>query len=58
MECLRCEGLMVSEQFYDFLDNRSNDFTGYRCLVCGEIQDPIIAQNKMVENVGQNESYN
>lgn len=41
--CDRCGGLVVSERFYDWMsDSGSLDFEGLRCLVCGEIVDPLI----------------
>jgi len=46
MHCLRCGGLMLMERFFDFLDDTDQfEFTGWRCLVCGEIMEPLIAAN-------------
>jgi glutamate-1-semialdehyde aminotransferase len=47
MECIRCRGLMVGEQFYDF--ERAHGFMwmkGWRCMNCGHAEDPIIAANR------------
>jgi hypothetical protein len=38
---------MVEETFVDQETSPSvSSFTGWRCLVCGEILDPIILQNR------------
>lgn len=47
MHCQRCDGLMLMEQFYDFRDDTGRfEFTGWRCLICGAIEDPLIAANR------------
>ena len=49
MQCQRCEGLMVSERFYDLLDDTGRlHFEGLRCLVCGEILDSLILENRTI----------
>jgi hypothetical protein len=45
MECPRCGGLMVEEPFIDMLDTNV-DFLGSRCLICGEIVDAGIRENR------------
>ncbi len=46
MKCERCGGLMLMEQFYDFRDDTAEfEFSGWRCLVCGEIVDPLLVGN-------------
>jgi hypothetical protein len=44
MTCLRCDGLMVHEKFEDLdgLWSSDHEFTGWRCLNCGAIVDPVI----------------
>ncbi len=42
--CHRCGGLMVKEKFT--VDFAALDFEGWRCLVCGEIIDPLIMDNR------------
>jgi hypothetical protein len=46
MRCQRCQGCMISDHFMD-LQNASGeiDFTGWRCLNCGEITDPVIVRH-------------
>lgn len=47
MQCVRCDGLMVADQFVDLQDDTGQlDFGGWRCLVCGNITDPVILANR------------
>ncbi|UVT18255.1 MAG: hypothetical protein H8K03_22205 (plasmid) [Nitrospira sp.] len=47
MTCTRCNGLMVSERIVD-LQGMSSDLCadGYRCLLCGDIVDTAILENR------------
>ncbi|MDC8447506.1 MAG: hypothetical protein LV473_04015 [Nitrospira sp.] len=47
MTCTRCDGLMVSERICD-LQGMSSDLCaeGYRCLLCGDIVDTAILENR------------
>ena len=47
MTCERCDGLMVSERICD-LQGMSSDLCadGYRCLLCGNIVDTTILENR------------
>lgn len=48
MSCPRCGGLMVDERFCELLYEAGRDsFEGMRCLLCGEILDPVIMMNRM-----------
>ena len=48
MNCARCEGLMHAEEFQDWQCGMEADrFRAFRCLVCGDIVDPVIVQNRM-----------
>jgi len=43
MECPKCKGLMAFEEFFDWQDDTGkNSFSGWRCMVCGKILDPLI----------------
>ncbi len=42
MKCHRCGGVMVFEKFY----STSEDFLGWRCVICGEIVDQVILENR------------
>ena len=47
MTCDRCNGLMVSERVYDF-EGMNSDLCvdGYRCLLCGNLVDTVIIENR------------
>jgi len=46
-QCVRCGGLMVTEQCFDLLsDNGHLDFLAQRCVQCGELVDPVILRNR------------
>ncbi|MDP1948315.1 MAG: hypothetical protein Q8L77_12540 [Nitrospirota bacterium] len=47
MACERCGGLMVSERIYD-LQGMNGDLcpTSYRCLLCGDLVDTVILENR------------
>ncbi len=48
MECPRCKGSMIDETFEDLRDDTGVFvFRGYRCMVCGEILDPVIMANRI-----------
>lgn len=42
MECIKCKGLMVKEQFSDYF----LVFYAWKCLNCGCIVDPTISKNQ------------
>ena len=44
MKCHRCGGVMTYEKFY----GNAEDFFGWRCILCGEIVDPVILENRHV----------
>jgi hypothetical protein len=46
MQCSRCGGLMVIERFDDFQSTWQFYFYGLRCLLCGEIIDPLVLLNR------------
>ncbi len=46
VRCLRCGGKMISEKFYGV----SNTFFGWRCVICGEILDPVILLHRLSQN--------
>ncbi|HZS12674.1 MAG TPA: hypothetical protein VFA38_10515 [Nitrospirales bacterium] len=48
MECDRCHGLMVQDVFEDYLDDTGRStFTGWRCVLCGAIVDPVICSHRL-----------
>jgi len=48
-KCLRCKGAMVYDQFYGSYDQ----FWGWKCVICGEILDPVILENRQLMRSGQ-----
>lgn len=38
MKCAKCHGRMYAETFY----SHTEAFHGWRCLMCGDIVDPVI----------------
>jgi hypothetical protein len=43
MKCDRCGGFMIYERF---LCQEFEDFSGWRCVACGEIVDEVILKNR------------
>jgi hypothetical protein len=41
--CPRCGGVMVFEKFY----GNAESFFGWRCVLCGEIVDQVIMENRL-----------
>ncbi len=48
MNCLRCNGLAVSDDSLAVQTGSSSDFHGWRCVNCGMIVDDVINQNRRV----------
>ncbi len=47
MMCQRCQGLMVSVTLVDIEGTvRREPTLGWRCVLCGEVLDPTIAQHR------------
>lgn len=47
MKCPRCDGLMVVDWLQDLKDSTGYlHFYGLRCLLCGEILDETILENR------------
>ena len=43
MGCLRCNGRMIFDKFY----GQGNIFFGMRCLLCGDVIDPVILLHRL-----------
>jgi hypothetical protein len=48
MKCHRCGSVMVYERFYGLDDQ----FAGWRCVLCGEIIDQVILENRQTGTGG------
>ena len=44
MKCDKCGGMMVYESFPS---QEVEDFSGWRCISCGEIVDEVILKNRI-----------
>ena len=49
MKCPRCSGTMLHDKFY----GPNDQFWGWKCLICGEIIDPVILENRHLMSSGQ-----
>ena len=49
VKCHRCMGAMVYDKFY----GSQEQFWGWKCLICGEIVDPVILENRQLMRSGQ-----
>jgi len=48
MNCGRCQGLMVEDQFLDLEDTYGQMWTtSWRCMNCGHVYDSVIEQNRL-----------
>ncbi len=43
MKCNRCGGFMTYERFC----SPTEDFSGWKCIYCGEIVDEVISENRI-----------
>jgi len=50
MKCHRCGNVMVYERFH----GADEHFWGWRCVLCGEIVDQVILENRQTKTGGQN----
>ncbi len=50
MRCHRCGSVMVYERFYYSHEH----FSGWRCILCGEIIDQVILENRQADISNQN----
>lgn len=49
MKCHRCGSAMVFERFY----GPGANFSGWRCIQCGEIVDEVILENRQASRAGR-----
>lgn len=48
MNCIRCQGLMVQDLFFDYEGTSGHTWsTNQRCVNCGHAHDPVIEQNRI-----------
>lgn len=47
MRCSRCNSFTVQEIFVDYQnDSGSMSFLGHRCVICGDVVDPMILRHR------------
>jgi hypothetical protein len=46
--CSRCGGNMIHESFF----GPNEQFTGLKCIICGEVIDPVILRNRELMKAG------
>jgi hypothetical protein len=55
--CTRCGGLMVGEFCMDLLNGIGElEFLASRCVLCGEVVDPVILKNRRIQRPTHQES--
>ncbi|MBI5316950.1 MAG: hypothetical protein HZB34_13375 [Nitrospirae bacterium] len=48
MTCMRCQGCMAKDHFMDLLESSEDMWlTGWRCLNCGHVFDPVMERNRL-----------
>lgn len=53
MRCTRCQGLMVVDDLVDLQESCLPMWMrGLRCVACGNIVDPIIMRNRVIQRSG------
>ena len=53
MTCTRCQGLMVKDNLVDLQESYLPMWMcGWRCVACGNIVDPLINRNRMIQRSG------
>ncbi len=51
MLCVRCKGVMVPDHYCDLLESSGPPLIeAWRCICCGNILDPIILQNRQMQD--------
>ncbi|MCA9473254.1 MAG: hypothetical protein MRJ96_03525 [Nitrospirales bacterium] len=49
MNCTRCQGTMVIDYFLDMEESGEIWMPGWRCLMCGEVIDPLILKHRQAQ---------
>ena len=48
MTCTRCQGCMAKDHFLDLMESAESVWmTGWRCLNCGNVLDPVMERNRL-----------
>jgi hypothetical protein len=49
MRCPRCNNGMIYDKFYGHFDS----FWGWKCLICGELVDQVVLENRELMRMGR-----
>lgn len=49
MTCTRCQGLMVTDSFIDLNETGHLWMSGWRCMNCGHVADPVAEDNRRMQ---------
>jgi hypothetical protein len=49
MKCLRCNSVMTYDKFY----GPDEHFWGWKCVICGEIVDRVVMENRELMRTGR-----
>lgn len=49
MKCFRCNSFMIYDKFY----GAQEYFWGWKCVICGEIVDQVILENRELVKTGR-----
>jgi len=53
MKCDKCGGMMTSDYMLDLRDDTgAYGFEPWRCMLCGEVTDPVILANRQAQDQG------
>ena len=53
MQCPRCQGTMIVDHFVDMATSGEIWMPGWRCLMCGEVIDPLIEHHRQLQREQQ-----
>lgn len=54
MNCAKCGGVMTPDYMVDLHDDCGVfSITPWRCMICGEVTDPVIAANRLRATAGR-----
>lgn len=51
MTCHRCEGFMVQDDYFQLVES-DRRLAAWRCVLCGDVVDPVIEANKKQQLAG------
>ncbi|MGH9429120.1 MAG: hypothetical protein ACRD2L_22790 [Terriglobia bacterium] len=55
MTCHRCEGFMVQDDYFQLVESERR-LAAWRCVLCGDVVDPVIVANRKQQLAGAESS--